>query len=69
VRGINGQVRGYLYYDNASGIRPGTPVLLAGREIGKVTQLYSPVRLEMRPKNHPASDFLTHGADFLKKEN
>jgi len=24
-----------VYYDNASGIRPGAPVLLAGREIGK----------------------------------
>lgn len=42
-----------IYYDNASGIRPGAPVLLAGREIGKVTGLDSPVPLEKRPAGHP----------------
>ena len=41
-----------IYYDNANGIRPGAPVLLAGREIGKVTVLKSPVALDMRPKDH-----------------
>jgi ABC-type transporter Mla subunit MlaD len=42
-----------VYYDNANGIRPGAPVLLAGREIGKVTALKSPVPLENRPTGHP----------------
>ncbi len=42
-----------IYYDNANGIRPGAPVLLAGREIGKVTSLDSPVPLEKRPASHP----------------
>jgi ABC-type transporter Mla subunit MlaD len=42
-----------VYFDNAEGIRPGTPVLLAGREIGKVTALHSPVPLEKRPNGHP----------------
>jgi len=42
-----------IYYDNANGIRPGAPVLLAGREIGKVTFLQSPVPLEKRPNGHP----------------
>ena len=42
-----------IYYDNANGIRPGAPVLLAGREIGKVTVLHSPVPLDQRPKDHP----------------
>ena len=42
-----------IYFDNANGIRPGAPVLLAGREIGKVTDLQSPVRLEKRPAGHP----------------
>ena len=42
-----------IYYDNANGIRPGAPVLLAGREIGKVTALQSPVPLEKRPAGHP----------------
>ena len=42
-----------IYYDNADGIRPGAPVLLAGREIGKVTSLQSPVPLDKRPDGHP----------------
>ncbi len=42
-----------IYYDNANGIRPGAPVLLGGREIGKVTVLDSPVPLDKRPKDHP----------------
>jgi len=42
-----------IYYDNANGIRPGAPVLLAGREIGKVTVLKSPVPLDKRPAGHP----------------
>lgn len=42
-----------IYYDNANGIRPGAPVLLAGREIGKVTTLNSPVPAEERPEGHP----------------
>jgi len=41
-----------IYYDNANGIRPGAPVMLAGREIGKVTALESPVPPEKRPKGH-----------------
>ena len=42
-----------IYYDDAEGIRPGAPVLLAGREIGKVTSLISPVPLDQRPAGHP----------------
>lgn len=41
-----------IYFDNASGVRTGAPVLLAGREIGKVTALHSPIPLEKRPKGH-----------------
>lgn len=41
-----------IYYDNAKGIRPGAPVLLAGREIGKVMALQSPVPMEKRPVGH-----------------
>ncbi|MDZ4744220.1 MAG: MlaD family protein [Verrucomicrobiota bacterium] len=44
-----------IYYDNANGIRPGAPVLLAGREIGKVTALNSPIPQDKRPEGH--SDF------------
>ena len=42
-----------IYYDNANGIRPGAPVLLGGREIGKVISLDSPVPMDKRPKDHP----------------
>lgn len=45
-----------IYYDNANGIRPGAPVMLAGREIGKVIQLHSPVVLAERPSGHPEDE-------------
>ncbi|PYI77196.1 MAG: hypothetical protein DMF04_06920 [Verrucomicrobia bacterium] len=32
-----------IYFDNAAGIKLGAPVLLAGRKIGQVAKLYSPV--------------------------
>ena len=32
-----------IYFDNAAGIKLGAPVLLAGRKIGQVAALYSPV--------------------------
>ena len=32
-----------LYFDNAAGIKLGAPVLLAGRKVGQVKTLYSPV--------------------------
>lgn len=32
-----------IYFDNAAGIKLGAPVLLAGRKIGQVDALYSPV--------------------------
>jgi len=45
-----------IYYDNANGIRTGAPVLLAGREIGKVSALHSPVLLDLRPSGHPEDE-------------
>ena len=35
-----------IYMDNAAGIKLGAPVLLAGRKIGQVDKLYSPVSKE-----------------------
>jgi ABC-type transporter Mla subunit MlaD len=35
-----------IYMDNAAGIKLGAPVLLAGRKIGQVEELYSPVSKE-----------------------
>ena len=35
-----------IYFDNAAGIKLGAPVLLAGRKIGQVQRLFSPVSRE-----------------------
>src|SRR5690242_8360649 len=35
-----------IYFDNAAGIKLGAPVLLAGRKVGQVKSLYSPVSRE-----------------------
>jgi ABC-type transporter Mla subunit MlaD len=40
----------YIYFDNAVGIKPGAAVLLAGRKIGQVRSLYSPVPEKDRPE-------------------
>jgi ABC-type transporter Mla subunit MlaD len=38
-----------IYFDNAGGIKPGASVLLAGRKIGTVRRLFSPVPEKDRP--------------------
>src|SRR6266550_6509115 len=35
-----------IYFDNAAGIKEGAPVMLAGRKIGQVQKLFSPVPRE-----------------------
>ncbi|HZN55761.1 MAG TPA: MlaD family protein [Candidatus Polarisedimenticolaceae bacterium] len=39
----------FVYFDNAGGIQAGTDVLLAGRRVGQVTDVQSPVPLAERP--------------------
>jgi len=39
----------YIYFDNAAGLNQGAPVMLAGRRIGQVTGLFSPVPMSERP--------------------
>jgi ABC-type transporter Mla subunit MlaD len=39
-----------IYFDNAAGLNQGAPVLLAGRKIGQVTNLVSPVPMRDRPQ-------------------
>jgi ABC-type transporter Mla subunit MlaD len=36
----------HVYFDNAAGIKQGAPVMLAGRKIGQVQKLFSPVSRE-----------------------
>lgn len=38
-----------IYFENAAGIKPGAQVLLAGRKVGQVRQLFSPVEEKERP--------------------
>jgi ABC-type transporter Mla subunit MlaD len=38
-----------IYFENAAGIKPGAQVLLAGRKIGQVRRLFSPVPEKDRP--------------------
>jgi phospholipid/cholesterol/gamma-HCH transport system substrate-binding protein len=39
----------FIYFDNAAGLNQGAAVLLAGRRIGQVTNLFSPVPMSERP--------------------
>lgn len=39
-----------VYFDNASGINIGAPVMLAGRKIGQVTRIASPIPEAERPR-------------------
>jgi len=47
-----------LYFDNAAGIKQGAPVMLAGRKIGQVQRLYSPVSKEEDRRAQEAADAL-----------
>lgn len=40
-----------VYFDNASGINVGAPVMLAGRKIGQVSRILSPVPESERPRS------------------
>src|SRR5258705_5566701 len=42
-----------VYFDNAGGINPGAAVMLAGRKIGTVADIQSPVPLNDRPEHKP----------------
>jgi ABC-type transporter Mla subunit MlaD len=47
-----------IYLDNAAGIKLGAPVLLAGRKIGQVDKLYSPVSKEDQQRAEAAAQAL-----------
>jgi ABC-type transporter Mla subunit MlaD len=44
-----------IYFDNAVGIKQGAPVMLAGRKIGQVQKLYSPVSPEEEKRAEAAA--------------
>jgi hypothetical protein len=41
-----------VYFDDAAGIKPGAAVMLAGRKIGTVAEIRSPVPLNERPEHN-----------------
>ena len=47
-----------VYFDNAAGIKLGAPVLLAGRKIGQVDKLYSPVTAKEAARARPGRRML-----------
>jgi len=47
-----------IYFDNAAGLNQGASVLLAGRRIGQVTELRSPVPMSDRPKGYETYEAL-----------
>jgi len=50
-----------IYMDNAAGIKQGAPVLLAGRKIGQVDKLFSPVSNDEAAKAEAAAEALHSG--------
>ncbi|HVF71853.1 MAG TPA: MlaD family protein [Chthoniobacterales bacterium] len=50
-----------IFLDNAAGIKLGAPVLLAGRKIGQVEKLYSPVSKEDAARAEAAAEALHAG--------
>lgn len=49
--GLSGEQRTFrVYFDNAGGISVGAPVMLAGRKIGQVSRLVSPIPEAVRPR-------------------
>lgn len=47
-----------VFLDTATGLKQGGPVQLAGRNIGRVAAIISPVPFEKRPKDHPELEVL-----------
>ena len=45
-----------IFFDNAAGVKPGASVLLAGRKIGQVITIASPVPRNLRPTKAPESE-------------
>ena len=51
-------VRYRVFFDNASGLTPGSPVYVAGRKIGQVATIDSPVPRARRPAKYPDDEVL-----------
>ena len=58
-----------IYFDNASGVNAGAPILLAGRRIGQVIHVSSPVPKPQRPEGYPGVEALVPDQRFPGREN
>ena len=47
-----------VFFDNASGLTPGSPVFVAGRKIGQVAGVDSPVPKALRPAKYPDDEVI-----------
>ncbi|MBV9128693.1 MAG: MCE family protein [Verrucomicrobia bacterium] len=47
-----------IFFDNAAGVKPGAAVALAGRKIGQVVNISSPVPKTLRPTKSPEAEVL-----------
>ena len=61
------QDRLQVFFDNAAGVKPGAPVLVAGNQIGQVATIQAPVPRAQRPAKYPEDEVLltvriNHGA-------
>ena len=47
-----------IFFDNAAGVKPGAPVLVAGHKIGQVSAIDAPVAKAKRPAKYPEDEVL-----------
>lgn len=64
----------HVFFDNAGGLKQGAPVMLAGRKIGQVTKLNSPVPEQDRPEKFKNYETLVevsvdHDAEIFREVN
>src|SRR3979411_332897 len=56
-----------IYVDNAAGIKQGAAVMLAGRKIGQVQKIFSPVSAEEDQRAREAADAIPSTASTRRK--
>ena len=47
-----------IFFDNAAGLKPGAPVMVAGHQIGQVALIEAPVSQARRPAKYPEDEVL-----------
>lgn len=63
-----------VFFDNAAGVKPGAPVLVAGHQIGQVAAIAAPVPRAQRPAKYPEFEVvvtvrINHGAMVYRNAN